>query len=203
MKSIASHFGFAAFTAWTVVLALALLGGSVPFATAAGTKAATITIGSQSESNGWPFAISDSGNALYAGEYQQIYASEAFSEPILITQVAFASQSTVATAVAYNLTLSFGVTTRSPSMPGSDYSGPFSPVFSGSVSAFFTENTSDFDLVVPLAVPFLYDPGAGNLLLDIQIVSATGTSPVTFFRAEHPSSLMGRVYNVGGTGSPT
>src|SRR4030095_8395408 len=33
-----------------------------------------------------------------------------------------------------------------------------------------------FDILFPVTKPFLYDPAAGNLLLDLQIVSSSGPS---------------------------
>ena len=37
-------------------------------------------------------------------------------------------------------------------------------------------NTRQFDIVYPFTTPFLYDPAAGNLLLDIQISSDSGSA---------------------------
>ena len=64
-------------------------------------------------------------------------------------------------------------------------------------------NTRQFDVVFPLTTPFLYDPAAGNLLLDIQF-SATGSS--IRFDSVTGDSTLGEIINfsssTGTTGSP-
>jgi hypothetical protein len=37
-------------------------------------------------------------------------------------------------------------------------------------------NTKQFDIVFPFRKPFLYDPAAGNLLIDVQILDSTGAN---------------------------
>jgi hypothetical protein len=37
-------------------------------------------------------------------------------------------------------------------------------------------NTKQFDIVFPFTTPFLYDPSAGNLLIDVRISSSTGAN---------------------------
>ena len=49
-------------------------------------------------------------------------------------------------------------------------------------------NTRQFDIVFPLTTPFLYDPAAGNLLLDFQ-QSADGSS-ITFDRVSNDPATM-------------
>jgi hypothetical protein len=138
-------------------------------------KAAAITLGDDNGvgGNGFPFGVF-AKSAIYSGQYQQIYAHQGFTQPFEITHVAFASTQTSAANINYTFTLSFGVTNRTPAFPGSSYSGTVLPVFSGSVSSSITANNSDFDLVIPLATPFIYDPALGNLLLDVNLTSASG-----------------------------
>jgi hypothetical protein len=63
----------------------------------------------------------------------------------------------------------------------------------------------DFDIVVNLQTPFLYDPGAGNLLLDVRNF---GGGLSTFFDAQlAPGDAVSRVFTgyngVGDVNSPT
>ena len=58
-----------------------------------------------------------------------------------------------------------------------------------------------FDFVVNFATPFTYDPSLGNLLMDIEINSPSSATAI--FSAGLPDPNLGRVYNVGGNGSPT
>jgi hypothetical protein len=170
------------------------------------SKAAAITLGSDNGvgGNAFPFGLL-SGSAIYSGRYQQIYASQAFSQPFEITYIAFASTQTATTNINYTFTLSFGLTNRTPANPGSSYSsGTVLPVFSGSISASITPETFDFDLMIPLGAPFIYDPALGNLLLDINLNSATGPVQDTalLFSDASPSPLMGRIFNLDGYGEP-
>jgi hypothetical protein len=64
-------------------------------------------------------------------------------------------------------------------------------------------NTRQFDVVFPLTTPFLYDPAAGNLLLDIQF-AANGSS--IRFDSVIGNSMLGDIINfsssTGTTGQP-
>jgi hypothetical protein len=81
----------------------------------------------------------------------------------------------------------FSTTSRSIAslVPGSmvnfaDLSGPDNTlVFSGTITRTTDNlpgpgNTRQFDIVLDFQTPFLYDPSAGNLLLDLQVSSASG-----------------------------
>ena len=164
--------------------------------------AATITIGNTNGSNAFPFGTNTDGSAAYSGEYQQIYSSTSFSGPISISQLAFSSDSKDPASITYSFTLALGVTTRTPSSPGSTYSGTFTPVFSGALTASLTSTPSDFDLVITLTSPFIYNPALGNLLLDLNVTSAAGPNAL-FFSTESSSSSFGRVFNASGTGAST
>jgi len=62
-------------------------------------------------------------------------------------------------------------------------------------------NTRQFDYVFPFTTPFLYDPAAGNLVLDLQIV-ADG-SAVTFDTVLSGDSAIGRVFSSGSSTATT
>ena len=61
-------------------------------------------------------------------------------------------------------------------------------------------NTRQFDYVFPFTTPFLYDPAAGNLVLDLQIV-ASG-SAVTFDTVSGDPAI-GRVFSFGSSTAST
>ena len=54
-------------------------------------------------------------------------------------------------------------------------------------------NTRQFDYVLPFTTPFLYDPAAGNLVLDLQIVDLGNDSPATFDTVSSGDPAIGRV----------
>ncbi len=162
--------------------------------------ATPIVIGSGSSLNGFPFG-EVSGPIAYVGEYQQIYLSTAFSGPVFIHQIAF--ESAALGTLVDTFTLGLGTTSATPSDPGTTYAGnkrqDFTQVFSGTVVTTLMGGSA-FDLVINLDDPFLYDPGAGNLLLDVFLTGASGNGAP--FKAGI-STDVGRLFNAGGTGSPT
>ena len=122
--------------------------------------------------------------------YQQIYAASEFTPlhgPRLITQIAFRVDATQAapfthtfTNIQFNLSTTptpvSGLSPTFASNVGPDdtvvYSGPLTFT---TANAIVWGNAKAFDLVVNLTTPFVYDPSAGNLLLDIRNFS-TGSS---------------------------
>lgn len=163
-------------------------------------RATSFEIGLGNAQNEFPFSSSVSLDE-YVGEYQQIYSSTAFGAPLLISSMAFETGPGAQPASAsYDFTLSLGETTRTPSNPGSAYSGTFIPVFSGPLTVNYT-SAGAFDFVVNFATPFAYDPSLGNLLMDIEINSPSSATAV--FAASSGDPNMGRVFNSSGNGSPT
>ncbi len=162
--------------------------------------ASPIVIGSGSSLNGFPFG-EVSGPIAYLGEYQQIYLSTAFSGPLFINQIAF--ESAALGTLSDTFALGLGTTSATPSDPGTTYLGnkrpDFTQVFSGTVVTTLMGGSA-FDLLINLDSPFLYDPSAGNLLLDVFLTAASGNSAP--FKAGI-STDVGRLSNFGGTGAPT
>jgi hypothetical protein len=77
-------------------------------------------------------------------------------------------------------------------------------VFDGTVTATTGNlpgpgNTRQFDYVFPFTTPFLYDPAAGNLVLDLQIV---GNGSAVTFDTESGNPAIGRV-GIGSSTAPT
>ena len=115
--------------------------------------------------------------------YQQVYAAYEFMDvagPVLITRIGFRPDGRYGWTfdeVLPNLQINLSTTTAGPDALsttfaaniGADdtmvYSGPLhiSSQFSGP-----SGGPMDFDIQITLTTPFLYDPSAGNLLLDIR-----------------------------------
>jgi hypothetical protein len=131
--------------------------------------------------NNFPFSIG--GLDELSQRYQQVYAASEFSalaEPGLITALAFrlnfegaeafsvtlgdvqinlsatsAELDALSNTFANNVGLDDAVVFAGPLLLSSAFSGP-------------AEGPKDFDVVIELQQPFLYDPSAGNLLLDVR-----------------------------------
>lgn len=152
-------------------LAIALCGGC-----AFHGHGGTVVAGTSGGTWFLPFAISADGTAHYTSRYQQIYTGTFFPVASVITRIGFMSVSTLPPGnITYDLSIAFGTTARMPSAPGTEFVSGATPVFSGSVLASLTPAAGDFDFSINLSTPFLYDPAAGNLLLEVTVISATGT----------------------------
>ncbi len=117
-----------------------------------------------------------SGNSFpfgspYNAEYQQVYAGSAFSGPIQITDLylyntQFDSGATSTPSGTYTVNLSTtsaGVGSLSPTF-ANNIGGNNTQVFNGSINQAW--NFGD-TLDIHFSTAFTYDPGAGNLLLDV------------------------------------
>jgi hypothetical protein len=162
-------------------------------------RATTIVGGGTGGGNAFPFG---NNSLLYSGEYQQVYSSSLFNDPVQISQIAFASQE----AQSYLLNLTLGLTTTAVAVNSlsTNYNNnkgvDFTTVFSG-VQAVAATGTSTFDLVFNLSSPFNYNPASGNLLLDVFINSNGAVEPM--FYVSGTSLDSSRVFNSGGNGAPT
>ncbi|MGI8603976.1 MAG: PEP-CTERM sorting domain-containing protein [Verrucomicrobiales bacterium] len=138
--------------------------------------------------------------------YQQVFGARDFSfpnGPELITQIAFrpdtfsgGSFSTTLPRVEIDLS----TTPRTVDGLESAFAGNIGAdavrVFAGALplSSNFRGppgGPKEFDIVIPLQVPFLYNPALGNLLLDVKNFSFVET---TFFDAANSTDSVSRVY---------
>jgi hypothetical protein len=172
-------------------------------ATSTLTLARIVVIGGTNGPNGFPFGVNPEGIHYGPGnEYQQIYSASSFDGPMIITAIAFASANqmeNVPGPANYNFRLGLGVTSVSPAAPLANFSanGQTMQVFNGALSAVLTD-TNNFDLIITLATPFLYDPAGGNLLLDV-VLNLDSTGSTKFFVAGN-SPDVGRVFQFAGNG---
>jgi hypothetical protein len=164
-------------------------------------------------SNGYfPFSTS----AGFDMRYQQVYASSQFSQlsgPTLLTAIAFRPEGALLGDGALSGTIAdveirLSVTSATPSTLSATFADNVGAseqvVFDGSLTL-SSANVGNpgpkaFDLVIVLDEPFVYDPGLGNLLLDVRNFSGGWT---TLMDAA-VSSATARVYSAlfgGGTDS--
>jgi len=120
---------------------------------------------------------------------QEVYAADLFAlnGPILITEIRLRRDPAAATFQTTNSSIRFVLSTTQKA-PGAlsltfadNLSSDQTVVFDGSlvVSSLINKPATGampFDIVIPLTQPFLYDPAAGNLLLDV-LQSAPSSSP--------------------------
>jgi hypothetical protein len=168
----------------TLILALALT--TIVFVSnPASATNGEITIGATDNNSRYPIGLDPSANGTAfpnfqtGGTYQQVYAKSAFSGPVTITKIAFASHELTSNPglANYNLNLSLGATAASPNALSTNLAANRGPqllqVFSGPLNANITDGTQ-FDVFIDIT-PFNYDPANGNLLLEINF-----NSPVQF-----------------------
>jgi hypothetical protein len=127
---------------------------------------------------------------LTPNRYMQIYASSQFAAspgPLLITEITFrpdGSQLTPFSTTFPNVQIFLSTTSQSVAGLSSTFAANVGPDNTLVRTGPLTVATSDqpgpgsakqFDIAIPLTTPFLYDPGAGNLLLDIRNFNAGTT----------------------------
>ena len=184
--------------AGAALITLGALGTAQAGATAATVVPNNLQTTEGNEANAFPFNIGGScmGCPLPSQRYQQVYAASEFaslSGPQLITQILFRPDASLGQAFSSTLSdiqINLSTTSAAPTglsttfedNVGSDdtvvFSGPLSlsSAFTGPVGG-----PKDFDIVINLLTPFLYNPSAGNLLLDIRNFAGGVT---TFFDAQ-------------------
>ncbi len=174
----------------------------------------SLTAAEGNSNNASPFLI------LGARRYQQVYNASEFSlpdAPALITQIVFRPNAGAAGYV-FSLTVPDAQIRLSTTAASADsLSGTFDDnlgadtafVFSGPLIV-STRRTGpeagprDFDIVIDLKKPFLYDPSAGNLLLDVICSPTTEWAAGTPFDAvdtagDATSRLVGSAASATGT----
>jgi len=190
-----------------LITALLMLGFLVPIA-----KGDTVVIGSNSNGSRYPFGMDPSSASssfpdfVAGGVYQQVYAASAFSGPITITQIAFASSGTFTSGPGlanFNFNLGLSTSGAGPGSLSTDFASnrgaDFSTVFSGPLNVSILDN-DQFDLIININ-PFTYDPANGNLLLDVSLNSTTIFSCGTqlYFLAGFDSNTSRVANPTGGT----
>lgn len=133
-----------------------------------------------------------------ANRYQQVYAASEFnslSEPQLITGISFRPDADAGNPFTSNLpSIQINLSTTNSDPDGlspmftENIGANNTVVYNGSLPLTSADTGSavgpkDFDININLQTPFLYNPAAGNLLLDIR--KYLGGNLTTFFDAEN------------------
>lgn len=159
----------------------------------------TLIIGNPPDSgsgNSFPFG------SAYNAEYQQVYSSSSFSGPIQINDMYLyntqynsgASQTPTGTYTVNLSTTSYGVGTITGNFAQNEGANEIQ-VFSGSINqAWQFGNTLD----IHFDTPFTYDPGAGNLLVDVVGNGISVPTGNIYYDVHSPGALFQRVYCSGG-----
>src|SRR5436190_1725649 len=181
----------------TLILALALTTLVFVGFTASATNG-TITIGAIDNNSRYPIGLDPGAGGAFpnfqtGGTYQQVYAKSAFSGPVTITQIAFASHELTSNPgiATYNFNLSLGATAALPNALSTNLPANRGPqlvqVFTGPLNANITDG-AQFDVIIDIT-PFTYDPANGNLLLEINFNSPIQFSggSLLYFRAGNDS----------------
>ena len=155
-----------------------------------------------SGNNGFPFNITGFGVASM--RYQQVYASSQFSSgPILINAILFRPDGLGGSAFSStlpNVQIDLSTTSVTPSTISTTFANNVGAndivVFNGALatSSSFTGpagGPKNFDIIINLTTPFLYDPSAGSLLMDVRNFGGGNT---TQFDDDSTSTAIQRVF---------
>ncbi len=166
------------------------------FLAVASPSAEALVIGSGDfPGNRFPFG------STAGARYQQVYAASEFSGPVAITGISFFAQTDVTnlsrtyTGGTYTLRFSttpLGVntineTTNFDANLGSDNQLFASVTLTGTIDEVLSFSGIAFD----------YDPGLGDLLLDIQVAGATADSGALFLE-DRTTAVMSKAHDFGG-----
>lgn len=123
--------------------------------------------------------------------YQQVYSASQFSGAGLITQIAFRPDAFFAAPFSATLaSVQINLSTTSKAVDGLDVTfannvGSDDTIVHSGQLALSSSLTGPaggpkaFDIVIPLQTPFSYDPGKGNLLLDVRNLSGESLAGAT------------------------
>lgn len=184
-------------TGLLAVSALVLLGAALP------ALANPIMVGTTTTNNCFPFGCAVNG------DYQQVYTSSDFTGPITITGLEFYNTNSNGGATAMNFgtwTISLSTTlaqwsTLSTSPMSSNLGADNTTVFSGNLAQAWAFGDT---LTILFSTPFTYNPGTGNLLMDVQSSGVTNDGGDIYFDAnDSGTGVFGRAYsNTSDEGGP-
>ena len=173
------------------------------------TAIAQITVGTFDTGNCYPFMCNDSGTSVGQSiEYQQVYSSAAFSMPVAITSETFywqgaqifgGSDTLLGGSYLFSLSTTAAPVNGLSSTLASNLGPDNAPVLLFSVPAGGQSFGTSFTF--HNAVPFFYNPGLGNLLMDVNVSGASAPGGNIFFDtngfnggADNGNTIVGRVY---------
>ena len=152
-------------------------------------------------------ADSGSGNCFpfgcaYNAEYEQVYSSTAFNGPITITGLEFFNteyNSGATSLPSGNYTIDLSTTSADwnslNSTFGANVGADNTQVFNGSIQQSWAFGDT---LSIVFSTPFSYDPGNGNLLMDVVGSGISLPGGAVYFNVNSTDSTLGRLYCTGG-----
>jgi phosphatidylinositol-3-phosphatase len=205
------------------IYGLAHLGGSVNRGPVSDIFTTSIFGGPLVVPNEWSTAQGDAGNLFpfFSSKpmrYQQVFEAGQFSRLNpgggLINRLAFRGHGPGIpfTGTIAQLQVNLSTTSRTPdglsSIFAENVGADDTQVFSGALQTAVTStgDPSNFEIVINFSTPFYYDPGKGNLLLDVRNLQG-GTEVPPIDQEMDGTSVTGdsvsRVYNYGDAGAAT
>lgn len=157
-----------------------------------GARADTI-VGNHNTYNSLPFS---SGPAYGLVEYQQVYASSAFPGPITIGSVYFFGEDPYIGQLmdTGDYTISFSVTSAVVNGLSSNLASNIGTPLQ-TFGTFHVEGNMPSVLTF-VGTPFSYDPGQGNLLMDVTLANGVNLGAFSYFQADNSGSVTSRAYNI-------
>jgi hypothetical protein len=161
------------------------------------TAVAGPIVGTWTGANCYPFSCAASDTRT---QFQQVYASSAFADPLIISSISFFQDPGylgLMDTASYEVSLS---TTSSPIQ----WLDPNWANNIGSNSALFGTYTLGGTMPAVLTLtgtPFYYDPALGNLLMHVNISGLTEPHGYqSFFKADGSATVTSRMWATGATG---
>lgn len=168
--------------------------------------------------NVFPFAIFP--DYAISARYQQIYEANDFSSltgPELVTHIAFRPDGEIAAGFAAtlpNVQINLSTTSVAVDALSNIFAENIGPdetvVYTGALSLSTNwigpvGGPKEFDIVITLQTPFLYDPTLGNLLLDVRNFETVGTQETILIYDSHfqggaPNDAVSRAYSLASDG---
>lgn len=190
---------------------------SMILGTGSAINAATIVVPNANASapgntdNRFPFLVTG------GQRYQQVFASSQFSGPILISEMdlrngIFVNEAFTSTISSIQISLSTIAT--APDALSTTFASNIGAdsivVYNGSLTLSSANGpgpggTKAFDIAIIFQTPFLYNPGGGNLLLDVKNISgANAAVGMDYFDAiNNPGDSVSRIYGTEGSPNAT
>ncbi len=144
------------------------------------------------------------GAGLTTSRYQQVHAASEFSGPVEISSFAFSPKETG--GFMGDVEFRVGVTSVAVGALNSDLdlnvTAPMMSVFSEPVSQTVTSSGHDsFSVVFPFTTPFLYDPNAGNMLIEMNMSNGGYVGQTYMMSYTTTTSSASRAWETAGAGA--
>lgn len=159
-------------------------------------SAKAVIIGSNDGGNCYPFSCFASDD-IGGTTYQQVYAASEFSGPLLISSISvFLNSAGEMDDANYTITLS----TTSAAVGGLDPTWANNIGGDATVFGTYTVSGSMPAVLTFTGTPFAYDPGMGNLLMQVDVnFLTTAHSYESFFQADYTGAVTSRLWAYGGS----